>query len=348
MSWTASLAAVMLVGGWQGQIAEAATLILYDGGANNLPSQQGELAFGAFYNSSLLSNETRFVTPGDGGVTFVTNNVGNTLVGSRYNATYAGYSNYSPFMGIPVNPAFPTLDTTVGFTLSFNLAIQNAFNPSPNEAGFSVLAIADNGWGIELGFTQNSIFSQSGDFTASQSAGHNTSVATQYDLQILDQTYRLLVNGTELLMGQLQQYGQRSSNPLPFNPYAQSNYLFLGDNSPSSHATVRLFSAQIDTTPGTIDFGGSDADSGTGGGNDSDSGTGGGSDADSGTGGGNDSDSGNGGSGDHDEGDGTDITNGNGHGENSDDTTKVPEPSALVGLGAIATFCLRQRFQQKP
>ncbi|MCW6035736.1 PEP-CTERM sorting domain-containing protein [Spirulina subsalsa FACHB-351] len=324
MSLTASLAAMILMGGGQGQIAEAATFVLYDGTANTLPSQQGELAFGAFYNTSLLSNETRFVTTGEGGATLVTNAVGNTLVGSRYNATYAGYSNYSPFFGIPVNSDFPTLDTTVGFTLSFNLAIHEAFNPSPNEAGFSVLAIADNGWGIELGFTQNSIFSQSGSFTAAQTASYNTSGNTQYDLQVLDQTYRLLVNGTELLMGELQQYGQRSSNPLPFNPYAQTNYLFLGDNSPSSHARVTLFSAQVDTTAGNVNFGGNDSDSGNGGGNDSDSGNG-----------------------DSGEVDWTDVTNGNGNGENTDEgTTKVPEPSALLGLGAIATFLLRKRFQQ--
>jgi hypothetical protein len=181
----------------------------------------------------------------------------NTNLGAG-NTGYAGYTNYDPVSVVStftlLNPAFPKLDRSTGFTLSFNVAV-TAETSNPNRAGFSIIAISSDGAGIELGFKEQGandrIFAQSADFIESEFITPNINAATTYVLTILGNNYTLS-NGTQTLTGLLRNYNfnpAASSPPLPFNPYISPNFLFLGDDTDQGNATVTLGAISVNAFP---------------------------------------------------------------------------------------------------
>ena len=181
----------------------------------------------------------------------------NTNLGAG-NTGYAGYTNYDPLSVRStftlLNPAFPTLDRSTGFTLSFNVAV-TAETSNPNRAGFSIIAISSDGAGIELGFKEQGandrIFAQSADFIESEFITPNINAATTYVVTILGNNYTLS-NGTQTLTGLLRNYNfnpAASSPPLPFNPYISPNFLFLGDGTDQGNATVTLGAMFVNAIP---------------------------------------------------------------------------------------------------
>lgn len=143
----------------------------------------------------------------------------------------------------PKNPAFPSLDRNAGFRLTFELDVHLESHSSNDRAGFSVILLAGDLQGIELGFWDDTIFAQSGSsFTHAEEVSYASPVETKFDLLILGDLYQLSANGTAILSGALRDY---SSFGLPYN---LPNYLFLGDDTSSAGADVTL--GDIALTPG--------------------------------------------------------------------------------------------------
>jgi hypothetical protein len=217
--------------------------------------------------SALLAKQLAPLAEGVGTATL------NTNLGKN-NSGYAGYANYQysiPLESISlttkpaqilasgsfdlVNPEFPSLDQTTGFELAFNVAITSESSKA-NRAGFSVIVIAQDGKGIELGFKREKksdrIFAQGEKFTEAEDTSEMTldlTEPTDYVLKVQGDEYTLLMNETGILSGKLRAYQfnpTKSSPPLPFNPYETPNFLFFGDDTDQGQAEFTLGTIAID------------------------------------------------------------------------------------------------------
>jgi hypothetical protein len=228
--WMVMLAALAVYGG----AASAQSLVLYDGSNSNPPQMQGSLEY----------------TDALGISTSVTGSGETTLNTTASALDGAGYSNYTPGptpAPALVNPGFPTLDPTLGFTLNFDLMIDSeAHGSSPDRAGFSVILLGSDGKGIELGFWTNEIWSQADSTFTSQGEEHNfdTTAFTQYSLTILNGNYTLLANGGQILTGATRDYSARGT------PYNLDDYVFLGDDTSEADAKAEFTSINIVPEPG--------------------------------------------------------------------------------------------------
>lgn len=176
--------------------ASAVVLDLYDGTdpANPLPGDRGSL-LGLSIVEVLGSPIPGPIaeTSVTGGVRVDTNAdviafpgvplVGGTNVGP---AEYSGYTNYDP-ISTPgtlssVNPDFPDLIPSVGYSLFFNASLlSGGTDNSADRAALSVILTSNDGRGIELGFEDNAIFAQSETFARAESAAVATADATDYE-----------------------------------------------------------------------------------------------------------------------------------------------------------------------
>ncbi|MFM7425882.1 MAG: Calx-beta domain-containing protein [Elainella sp.] len=178
------------------------------------------------------------------------------------NSIYAGYSSLTT-AGDKVNPTYPDLDRTAGFSLQFGAQILEEQRTNPNRAGFSVILLSSDKRGIELGFQQaegGRIFAQSdgttpnpadqsngqpnGLFVAAESTAHNINLATDYRLTIQGNSYRLFANGSPILTGPLRDYSPFSG---AIDPYERPNLVFLGDDTTSARARVSLSRVALQT-----------------------------------------------------------------------------------------------------
>jgi hypothetical protein len=136
----------------------------------------------------------------------------------------------------------PTLDRTSGYTVSLTTQVLSETHVSDDRAGFSIIVLSSDLQGIELGFWRDSVWAQEDDATdpgdlftrAETSAFTTTTGLIEYELGVRDDRYTLLSGGTTILSGTLRNY---SSFGLP---YTQQNFLFLGDNTTSAAAIIRL------------------------------------------------------------------------------------------------------------
>jgi|GEM_PF-981638 uncharacterized delta-60 repeat protein len=209
------------------------------------PASQNWLAF-------VNAGGTHTVTP-NGAI--ISTTFGNNL--------YSGYSNYNSFNATTlVNPNFPTLDRTSGYSLSFNMQLLSESRTNPNRAGFSVVAISsDRTFGIELGFQQLSsttgkIFAQGdgitpnpggqtkGLFLAAEEVSFNTNLATNYTLSVQGDKYRLFANDIEILTGPLRDYRAFTNT---IDPYESANFIYLGDNTSSASGAFNLKQIAVQT-----------------------------------------------------------------------------------------------------
>ncbi|MGF1535009.1 MAG: hypothetical protein ACFB4J_00805 [Elainellaceae cyanobacterium] len=172
------------------------------------------------------------------------------------NAGYAGYSNYTvDLSGIsltdptninfsPVNPNFPALDSTAGYSLSFDLAITEE-SSVPDRSGFSLLVVGSDSRAIELDFKSDRIFAQAASFGAAETVvpGFSLSNLNSYTLDVANGGYELFANGSSILSGSLRNYAfdpAASDPPLPANPYATPNFVFLGDLTDGGSSVTTL------------------------------------------------------------------------------------------------------------
>lgn len=182
--------------------------------------------------------------------------------------TYGGYSNYNvtasaspspPFFQVTpttfVNPSFPTLDRTAGYTLIFTVQIVSQTNSSLDRAGFSVIALSNDKQGIEIGFRTSNIFAQETGFTAAEGVSGIDSLLgqlTTYELSVLGSGYTLSAGGTPLLTGSLRDY--TTSTGFASAIYNTSNFIFLGDDTTSAQANINLQNVTIDASAVPFEF----------------------------------------------------------------------------------------------
>lgn len=197
-----------------------ADTVLYNGALNTTPDAQGWL---------YLTNPspTQATQSAGGGVT--------TLDTTARNLDMAGYfSNALPNVG--------TLNRALGFTIGFRVRVLQESHANNDRAGFSLIALASDSQGIELGFWTNEIWAQNAGFTHGEGVGFNTTAAlTDYALTVLGNGYSLTANGVPILNGVLRNYS--AFGP----PYNFTNFLFAGDNTTSASARVEI--ARITLVP---------------------------------------------------------------------------------------------------
>lgn len=211
------------------------------------------------------------VTPGTGEpyIELITNQDS-----SNPNPALAGYSNYWPYANRLVNPTFINLSRTDGFSLSFRIRLKEESHSSDrngdgldDRAGFSVTVISSDRLGIELGFWVNEIWAQRDGtdgplFTHSPSerAFINSSEWVNYQLKIEADQYRVSAESPDqeskiILAGKLKDYSafNHQQAGLPYDPYEQPNFIFLGDNTRSASIALELQAISIQTNAGTLE-----------------------------------------------------------------------------------------------
>ena len=206
--------------------ANAATITLYDDTANALPAAQPWLFYlplGGTASQSLISAGAQLTTD---------------------LPVMAGYSNTNPFSRQHVNANFPALDRSTGFSLVFELEVLSEMHNNANRAGFSVILLASDKLGIEIGFWGDEIWAQSGpNFTHAEGKDFDTTAGeTTYTLEIVNAGYSLSADTNELFSGPLRDYSSA-----PFLVYSLTDYLFMGDDTSSAKADVALGLVQLHT-----------------------------------------------------------------------------------------------------
>ncbi len=159
-----------------------------------------------------------------------------------------GYSSYNN--DGQLNPQFPTLDHNTGFTIDFDAKVNTESHNSNDQAGFDVVALDNFRLGIELGFWNNQIWAKQITFPSDGSVSlihdnveqvaRDTTVATRYELSIVDNTYKLFADGSPILTGNIKNYTPYKTTDLAYNPYQKPNYFFIGDNSATAGANIDL------------------------------------------------------------------------------------------------------------
>lgn len=227
-----------------------AKLQLYDGLLGNRPEQQGWLAFATTSLTTTRQTQSSELTSSGEKITF-------TRLESQYGTTSlttrAGYSNYQPISPMLVGSTFPALKRIDGFNLSFRLRI-NAENHGTDidRAGFSVTLLGSDRVGVELGFWTNEIWAQMDGanlfrHSSTERTLRSTTQWTSYDLLVLADRFYLSANGTVVVQGTTKSYGafDHLAAGMPYDPYEQSNFLFLGDNTSRASSSSDLASLAI-------------------------------------------------------------------------------------------------------
>ena len=199
------------------------TLILYDAASGAIPAAQ-MMSFFDFPPGDLIQIYE------SGSTTLDTTKSGND--------TYAGWTSNAAS-----TPGFPSLSRAAGFQLDFTMQVESESHSSHHRAGFSIIVLSEDARGIELAFWENEIWIQNDDatgglFTHGESASFpTTSGPINYQLVIIGDTYTLTANGTSILNGPLRDYSKFEGFP---DPYQSPNFLFLGDDTTSAQARIRL------------------------------------------------------------------------------------------------------------
>jgi len=195
------------------------TTVLYDGSLGTLPGSQGFIYIPSPFPGSSIQTITNSVT---------------TLNTTPVQSDKAGY--------FVLPNVVPILDRAKGYTVSFTSQVISETHSTNDRAGFSVIALSSDKRGIEIGFWQDKIWAQeyiagvgNPHFIHAEEAAYNTSAAlTIYDLTILGDAYTLFVGQTSILSGKLRDYSSFGA------PYTTQNFIFLGDDTTSAKATLKL------------------------------------------------------------------------------------------------------------
>lgn len=208
------------------------TIILYDSTLGGTPDSQGRLILRA--SPGALATQTF----ADGATTLDT------------------MANQADAAGYFANPsAIPALERQRGYQLFFTMQIVAEYHADSDKdgdgrgdrAGFSVLVLSSDTKGIELGFWDDRIWAQEQGaaeppagtlFTHAESAPFDTaSRMIAYTLAVRGEQYHLSSADATILRGQLRDYTAFEG---PVNPYRTPNFIFLGDDTGSARALIRL------------------------------------------------------------------------------------------------------------
>lgn len=224
---------VLLVASSVAASNSVSALVLYDDSQNDVASDQAWLTYAALGGTASIS---------------AVNGVGTSLTTDQ--SVGAGFSNYFPVGGLK-NPAFPVLDPTTGFKLSFELEIVSEAHVSNDRAGFSVILLGSDAMGIEIGFWEDEIWAQTDSplfthDTVEQAFFDTTDGEVLYELTIQNGNYALIADGGFLFGGAVRDYSDFAGFP---NPYILPNYVFLGDDTGSAQAESIIGSISIEAIP---------------------------------------------------------------------------------------------------
>lgn len=199
------------------------TLVVYDAASEDIPDTS-VIGFTAFPPEGASLNY-------EDGSTVLDTSISGT-------DTYAGW-----VAGAATTDGFPVLDSTVGFQVNFTLQVESEIHESGNRSGFSVIILDNNAKGIEMSFWQNEIWVQHDDntgglFTHGEGVAFDTTATlTDYQVTVIGGLYTLTANAQPLLTGTIRDYSAFDRFP---DPYETPNFLFLGDDTTSAQARVRL------------------------------------------------------------------------------------------------------------
>ena len=200
----------------------SSTLVLYDAVSGSIPAT-GLMNFTDFpFGSAPPRYETQVTV------------LDTILSGSE---TFAGWVSNAASI-----PEFPLLDRASGFQVSFSVQVERESHASNNRSGFNVIILGNDARGIELAFWENEIWVQNdnvtgGLFTHGEGVNIDTSNFANYQITISADTYTLSANGTPILSGPVRDYSSFEGFP---DPYQTPNFLFIGDNTTSAQARIRL------------------------------------------------------------------------------------------------------------
>jgi hypothetical protein len=232
------------------------TTFLYQGSGTQTPLSQGWLDFA---DNSILGDGTPSVTSTAGATTLDTTGANN--IPATSSNIEAGYSNYTPF-GSLVNPSFPTLDPSTGFSISFDVDVNSESNGSDsNRSGFDVILLGSDMKGVELGFWDTDIWAQNynpgnpGTFTRDEdfniihdgNPAITTQAMTHYTLSILNGIYTLTSGTTDpftILSDPVHDYTGSA-----MLPYTLPNYVFIGDDTTDAQASETFTDLAVTVVP---------------------------------------------------------------------------------------------------
>ncbi|HET9223061.1 MAG TPA: hypothetical protein VFO07_11180 [Roseiflexaceae bacterium] len=201
--------------------AVAATVTLYDGALGGTPDTQG------------FSYLTEPIVSAQASQSFA--NGTTTLTTTLQISDKAGY--------FAKNERMPQLDRTAGYTVRFATQVLEENHSNNNRAGFSVIVLSSDLRGIELGFWEDQVWAQadSPPFTHAETRMLDTTAGLiAYELRILGNSYTL-TGGGATLSGPLRDYSAEGP------PYTLANFLFLGDDTTSASARIRLTKVDVVT-----------------------------------------------------------------------------------------------------
>jgi len=213
----------ILVLGWLAAIAvPARSQPLYEGALGTLPSEQEWLFFAArgLAEQRHTGSATRLLTSAD-------------------NLESAGYARQTP----------GPLNRNPGFNVALRLRLNTESHSRPDRAGFSLIVLAEDRWGIELGFWTNLVFAQSADplFTHAEEASFNpTTQFNEFVLSLTGTNYTLFANRLPLLSGPVRDYTAFTGFP---DVYETPDFIFLGDNTTSASADVEIAEVALVLAP---------------------------------------------------------------------------------------------------
>lgn len=169
-----------------------------------------------------------------------------------------GYFARDPIFAKFDHPNAPTLDRTAGFSLVFHLQVFEESHAAgmagddngdgiADRAGFSVIALSDDLYGLELSFWKDRIWIQNDDlngelemFTQAEAVAFDTaSKSNAFELRVFGDAYQLFAeeNMAPILSGRLRNYVNFSG---AIDPYEIPNFLFFGDNTSRGEADVSI------------------------------------------------------------------------------------------------------------
>lgn len=124
----------------------------------------------------------------------------------------------------------------------FTVQVESEAHTRDTRSGFSVILLDKDKQGIELSFGENEIWAKSdantgGLFARGESVPFGTITMTAYQVALIGDTYTLTANAQPILSGPIRDYSAFEGFP---DPYETANFLFLGDDTTSAQARIRL------------------------------------------------------------------------------------------------------------
>lgn len=229
--WTVVVCLALASGLWS-SAAGAPTYVLYDGSVpEETPADQG-----FFYLTRPSPPAAATASYAGGGTTLDTLGALGDL---------AGYA---------VRPgATPPLERASGFTLRFTVQLTAEQHLSLDRAGLSVLLLAEDQRGVELGLWPDEVWVQNDGaalFTHGEGAALDlASGPVDLALTVHDDSYTLLAQGQPLLSGPLRDYRDPRYPPQDYPFYYLPSVIFIGDNTSQAGAVARLFAVMLDGPP---------------------------------------------------------------------------------------------------